>query len=979
MAFFPKIGPFYDPDKEQEIYTDSEGRLKARLHAGNSENNNFERPILNCQKNFLKPQSLARGDDFRGCDSQFGSSHFHSVSRENHHISDRHSQNKGYHVNSPQNGHQNQPRQSQNLSFDAEDFSSQVPRLSEPMFSIGDMNVRDNSDFLLDIDDPLSAHFNNSVGNQFENNFYDHNTNAVFNSRFRGSDHSSCSFGSEKNQSFQTSEKKRERNKDVYLTPRVVDAKRLETSGIALCEQLFGIVLLQYNQKPGTNNTVRRSPALRERKVIVQDVIQGSPADFTNNIHRGDMLISVNNIQASWMNLGSIFRALSQHMETKLTLKSPLIIGTPPHPSKGSTNLYRRLTNTSVKQGEKTLSDCIYGVLYLTLDDVSGDQSGDGTGDILYQYPSNIATILQTVRGVFLTLAHSLVDITGQTAKSSSMLVNGILVNISYIVNDRDVFLLVLPANRVCLNDVNSLCREISQLLNILYCDMTSAFKHANFHKLDQMLALAFRRVLTSEGSGVISRFFESEAGLRKLWLSDENRVICDEILSEFEAFDFDEFLPDDVLEKRRQYTSLGSVLFYKNWLLTSHVSQSIQSDINLYLKLHSLYLIMATKSLDNLVIWEEIFPSCYSSQCITSLPGYQEPSARRFLLIVGLNNYLLCTVLESGGISHLVEGNPSVDNFYVDQMKSTIEQLDEDDASMTECCEESIQSNEVSPTLASLDQFLPRTRTKDDSPQKLPSSPKTGTPVKSKFSPHFDRQSTTSDDRGSDNSYPNISRQGSKLSYGSNDSTGSSNSASQQKHGKLGRFSSMVDGINKSLSVLHLDGDVSADSKENRLSRGKLNVLFNYIELDRSEGILITPTTQQLAVKQNMMMSQLLNSMYHCCSKIRQSFRHNQSSTCSSSHISKNKHSKQQAKFENGDVINDVQEMGVLFQIPNSAGSPESSNKKHHHHTSQPLSYWVVGRRIRSEDSEKELYVCFHESVSQSTIEMAFRLGFGS
>ena len=43
-------------------------------------------------------------------------------------------------------------------------------------------------------------------------------------------------------------------------------------------------------------------------------------------------------------------------------------------------------------------------------------------------------------------------------------------------------------------------------------------------------------------------------------------------------------------------------------------------------------------------------------------------------------------------------------------------------------------------------------------------------------------------------------------------------------------------------------------------------------------------------------------------------------------------------------------------------------------------LKFWVIGRLIdRGTDSPEEVYVCFHESIPQSAIEMAFKLSLGT
>ena len=42
-------------------------------------------------------------------------------------------------------------------------------------------------------------------------------------------------------------------------------------------------------------------------------------------------------------------------------------------------------------------------------------------------------------------------------------------------------------------------------------------------------------------------------------------------------------------------------------------------------------------------------------------------------------------------------------------------------------------------------------------------------------------------------------------------------------------------------------------------------------------------------------------------------------------------------------------------------------------------VCFFQTRRRFSSESAKHELYVCFHESSSQSLVEMAFALGFGT
>lgn len=83
--------------------------------------------------------------------------------------------------------------------------------------------------------------------------------------------------------------------KHVYLMPNLRNCSSSDKSGIILCEKLFGIVLCQYNHRTSqpmlNGNTLEK--LARERKIIVQDVLQASPAKQSAQIFRGKSLNSL--------------------------------------------------------------------------------------------------------------------------------------------------------------------------------------------------------------------------------------------------------------------------------------------------------------------------------------------------------------------------------------------------------------------------------------------------------------------------------------------------------------------------------------------------------------------------------------------------------------------------------------------------------------------------------------------------------------
>lgn len=78
------------------------------------------------------------------------------------------------------------------------------------------------------------------------------------------------------------------KRKSVFMNPNIRNVDNLGTAqGVELCEKLFGIKLCHYKQKPPRPNGASVDSVLRDRKVIVQGVVDGSQADICNLINRG--------------------------------------------------------------------------------------------------------------------------------------------------------------------------------------------------------------------------------------------------------------------------------------------------------------------------------------------------------------------------------------------------------------------------------------------------------------------------------------------------------------------------------------------------------------------------------------------------------------------------------------------------------------------------------------------------------------------
>ncbi|XP_073252830.1 protein inturned-like isoform X3 [Porites lutea] len=430
----------------------------------------------------------------------------------------------------------------------------------------------------------------------------------------------------------------------------------------------------------------------------------------------------------------------------------------------------------------------------------------------------------------------------------------------------------------------------------------------------------------------------------------DQVDVHC--CLSELEAADYGEFA-DDYFQIRRLYTILGSSIFYKGYLVANHLPREDLEDVVLYCKYHCLLAMSAEQRVGQLVIWREVFPTRRSSKSRREEDKeYREPSARYFLLIVGMKHWLMCVLLEAGGISKRAEGHPPPNTYYVDQVKNTLHQIESMD--IPSVCEASLRSPR-NPPLASADALLisPPTTILQKSSSSFGGS---DTPTSQKKHGSLDnlrlQDEVDSNDSGS---IPSVIRR-----------TGSDSSGSLGSFGAKGKLRSL-----RSQFSLNSAGTFRKSLPENmpdlsqvvtgKLTGGIDNTLFHYVSWDSFHGIVVCPNDGDAPTTGGLVHAEVVNTFQKTCLSMRRLF--------SPYYKQRLKQKNPNARFTCTGVEGAV-EHGVMFhRIPDNASEQKKSPSI--------FKYWVIGRLLPG-DHPHELYVCHHQSVPQSVVELAFKLGFG-
>uniref|UniRef100_A0A8I4A022 Protein inturned n=1 Tax=Callithrix jacchus TaxID=9483 RepID=A0A8I4A022_CALJA len=614
--------------------------------------------------------------------------------------------------------------------------------------------------------------------------------------------------------------------------------------------------------------------------------------------------------------------------------------------------------------------------------------------EILYHYPmSEASQKLKSVRGIFLTLCDMLENVTGTQVTSSSLLLNGKQIHVAYWKESDKLLLIGLPAEEVHLPRLRSMIENVAQTLKFMYGSLDSAFCQVeNVPRLDHFFNLFFQRALQPaklhSGTSPSAQQYDASSavlldnlpGVRWLTLPLEIKMELDMALSDLEAADFAE-LSEDYYDMRRLYTILGSSLFYKGYLICNHLPKEDLIDITVYCRHYCLLPLAAKQRIGQLIIWREVFPQHHLRPLADSnTEVFPEPEGRYFLLIVGLKHYMLCVLLEAGGCASKAIGNPGPDCIYVDQVKTTLQQLEGVDSRI----DERLASPPI-PCLSCADWFLTGSREKTDSlttspilsrlqgTSKVATSPTCRRTLFGDYSLKTHKPSPSRSSEGSDNGC-----EGGEDDGFSPHTTPDAVRKEREYQGSVGLEESGTSfKVTKKKSTLpnpfHL-GNLKKDLPEKeleiyntvKLTSGPENTLFHYVALETVQGIFITPTLEEVAQLSGSIHPQLIKNFHQCCLSIRAVFQQTLVEEKKKG-LNSRDHSDSAKSVSS---LNPVKEHGVLFEC-----SPENwtDQKK----APPVMAYWVVGR-LFLHPKPQELYVCFHDSVTEIAIEIAFKLFFG-
>lgn len=178
-----------------------------------------------------------------------------------------------------------------------------------------------------------------------------------------------------------------------------------------------------------------------------------------------------------------------------------------------------------------------------------------------------------------------------------------------------------IPAKRTTLHDAKSKINNIVRNFEFTSRTLSKTFSteiqaNGDFndeqHRIDEnftlidtcsILKFTYQTVLPA-----YARFEDSLQEPHYIPLPKEAQLRIDDALSEMEAMDYREW-NDEPLKSHREFYILGSAIYFRKYLLASHLPKADLLDIEAFLRTNGIYLLMDSKPVRELVLWYEIYP----------------------------------------------------------------------------------------------------------------------------------------------------------------------------------------------------------------------------------------------------------------------------------------------------------------------------------------------------------------------------------
>ncbi|CAF1253567.1 unnamed protein product [Rotaria sp. Silwood1] len=690
----------------------------------------------------------------------------------------------------------------------------------------------------------------------------------------------------------------------------------------SLCEAVLGIF-------PDTSSSISSSSSSTtiQSPVLVRGVVERRH----RRIKVGDWLLAINGTHINWTNINDILIKYHSSRKVRLTIRHP-----DNYNSTFSSSLQPPIILPSIE--EKKLSipeqiDCIHAILYY-------EKKLNQGFKLLYQQPSQ-KDIFFAAGGVFPTLIQLMHDMNEHDSllRSISIKLAEQIIHVCVTSDDNIHYLIIIypPIENVHICLLEQYTKHMIHLINFLFGSIYRGLFYYQ-ESIEYFFDIFFYRFYclsssTKNSSSILKNIrlldeflpsqFNDYGTCPKLNIIDQqllfninyllNQLECQNLNQCSNEYDF------IINRYRRIFFLNGTILFHRNHLLISHLSNEITIDIYRFL-IHYGHLNMSQFYYDTwqLLLFKEIFPSNIES------------IQRLFVIVCSQGELTLAVIIQTEYEKN--DFNIPPDHELIQQIKLTLNDI-------YSILPKTITNSSpwiISSPVGFVKKQLKRTI----------SLPLIGGFSKSNESNIDDTISLTS------SNYPDQSQ----IDYRITQLV--SQPECQDELYKDNNRQSMIS------STLSLDEQQNKNIHSNlsiyRLHPGNYSTIFYYLDFQSIRGLLIAPYFTLDKLIQTTLIDRLLfETIQQTCIYIRR------------------KHFSRQLKLNLKNIFSTkirskYYEIGYQFSLQIDTDNKKKTKDKN------LFNFWIVGKKCL-QPIEHEFFVCYHDSIAQNITELAFTIGMSS
>ncbi|XP_037048340.1 protein inturned [Bradysia coprophila] len=673
------------------------------------------------------------------------------------------------------------------------------------------------------------------------------------------------------------------------------------------------------------------------KRVIIDGFRPNSQLSLNKVIKVGDWLKAINDVEVSTDTIDSVLLNFQGPTEVRLSLQRTVaeesIIDHQNVVNK-VTSLDEFVANAGLifDSNKWDTDDMIFSVMYMTMKN-SDEQSSDGQ-DVLFCYPVKEKNCLYTSRGSFLTLSSLLLSTFKTSPVATTMQVNNQDYHVIYLAYEEDLLIVALSSNYATLQEAKLKTTEIVRCIECLHQTVPTAIVHD--HMWQNILSIVSQIYLSRDTTDNVL-FEQALLEPHYVPLPKEAQIRIDDALGEMLAMDYREWNQDEPLKSHREFFMIGCSLYFKSYLLASHLPPVDLIDIEAYLRVFGIFNVLESQTVKDMVLWREIHPKSVERGLVQKDHIYGIPKGRWFLAVCARYHTLLAVILES---RQMTSGDEQLcitpSPFYIEEIQDTLEHLRT--GGVENLAVTWISSNKR-PQVIQENNENPMGNTNPESQSK-----------KTEIISILKRRN---------NSTENVSEFSKPIPSAGGSSVNSQTFSDDSNHkldddesdsdwdGFPDRSSSGFDVSELTETFLKEVSDVIPS----KVTAGRENVLFHYVQLEIGQGVLLSSTGASKS-------STIIKSFRKACLLIHTILQNTIRFRFLLSQESNNKPNWHRSLVA-------IKEHGILISIDD----PENAN--------DPVEFWVIGRLFST--PPKELYVCHRADVPQNLVELAFRLSLYS